>query len=75
VEGSSKVFANKLCFFIFYLAIGIFNISNFGLVNNSVDWDVHWNKVNDLNYSPTYPSAYHFLFNVFNSSQSSFLWN
>ena len=72
MEGSSKVLLISYAFLFFYLAIGIFNFSNFGLVNNSVDWDVHWNKVNDLNYSPSYPSAYHFLFNIFDSSQLLF---
>jgi len=72
MDGSSKVLLISYAFLFLYLFIGIFNFSNFGLVNNSVDWDVHWNKVNDLDYHEGYPSTYHFLFQVFNSSQLFF---
>lgn len=72
MDGSSKVLVISYAFLFFYLFVGIFNFSVFGLVNNSVDWDVHWNKVNDLEYHADYPSAYHFLFQVFNSSQLLF---
>jgi len=69
---STKVILICTAFLLFYLALGIFNYSNFGLVNNSIDFDVHWNKLSDLNYFPDYPSAYHFVFQVFSKDQLLF---
>jgi len=72
VEDSFKVILICLAFFFFYFAIGVFNFSNFGVVNNSVDFFIHWGKVNDLSFHLEYPSFYHFVFQVFNSSQLLF---
>lgn len=72
MKDSVKVLLICLAFLFFYLVIGIFNFSNFGIVNNSVDFFIHWNKVVDLSFHSEYPAFYHFLFQVFNSSQLFF---
>jgi hypothetical protein len=42
------------------------------LINNSVDFDVHWNKVNDPTYKPNYPNTYHLLFGLLSFDQFIF---
>ena len=72
MRDSTKVILICTIFLLFYLVLGIFNYSNFGLVNNSIDFDIHWNKLSDLNYFPDYPSAYHFIFQIFSQDQLLF---
>jgi len=62
LKDSTKIILLCTAFLLFYLALGIVNYSNFGQVNNSIDFFIHWNKLSDLNFHPEYPSAYHFVF-------------
>lgn len=72
MKDSTKVILISTAFLLFYLALGIVNYSNFGQVNNTIDFDIHWNKIADLNFHPEYPSAYHFIFQIFSQDQLLF---
>jgi hypothetical protein len=68
----TKLILISCAFLFFYFALGVFNFNTFGLVNETIDFDVHWNKINDLDYKPDYPMGYHFIFQFFSSSQLFF---
>lgn len=72
MKDSTKVILISTAFLLFYLTLGVVNYSNFGQVNNTIDFDIHWNKIADLNFHPEYPSTYHFIFQIFSQDQLLF---
>lgn len=72
MKDSTKVILISTAFLLFYLTLGVVNYSNFGQVNNTIDFFIHWNKLSDLNFHPEYPSAYHFIFQIFSQEQLLF---
>jgi len=72
VKEASKAALISIVFFAFFLGFGAYNYFSFGVVNNSIDFAVHWGKVQDLTKYPVYPGGYHVLFSVFDSSELLF---
>lgn len=72
LKDSIKVLLICTAFLIFYFALGVFNFSIFGQVNNTIDFFIHWNKLSDLSFHPEYPLLYHFVFQIFSQNQLLF---
>jgi len=59
-----KVSILILVFFIFYSVFGYINYTNYGIINNSQDFDFHWKKIQGLT-TESYPALHHTIFSVF----------
>lgn len=58
-----KVSVLILIFLMFYSFFGYFNLINFGKINNSQDFNFHFNTIKTKNFND-YPPLYHFVFSL-----------
>lgn len=68
----NKVLIISLFFLILFFYFGLYCQQEFGVVNNTIDFQTHFDKVNDWSVKPDYPVLYHVLFMPFNGNELLF---
>jgi len=58
-----KVSILILIFFLFYSFFGFYNLTEFGKINNSQDFNFHFNTIQNKDFS-NYPPLYHFVLSL-----------